>query len=538
LVYPANAAEPDDYWSGWRAWQRAEFATVPEPRIPPGTAKHPIDRFLSAHWALHKITPPEAVDDRTFARRVYLDVVGLLPTVEQLEGFVGDTDPAKRSKLVDSVLADKQGYAEHWMTFWNDLLRNDEQVMVAGLRKPITRWVYASLLENKPLDRFVAELLNPGAEGPDGFLKGVKWTGRINASQMPPMQAAQNVARVFLASSIKCASCHDSFINDWKLEAAYGLASFFAPENLEKHRCDQPTGKTVPPKFLFAGLGEVAPDADLTSRHRAVARMVTRPRNGRFAKTVVNRLWQRLLGRGLCEPVDDFDTYPPHSELLEWLAYDFMGHDYDVKHTLRLILLSRPYQAPLANSKPLMTTKAHRFLGPAERRLTAEQYLDAIAQVTGIWPETKDVVRVAVGNRQIRAWRHRTPNSLAMALGRPNREQVCTERNQESTVLQAVELVNGGVLATRLQHGARALLASDLGREGNTANVARTLYLRALGRLPNDEEIALASKLLSSPSEKPAKSEGLTPFSPAARQECWEDFLWILFLSPEFQFVR
>jgi hypothetical protein len=519
----ASAAEPDDYWRGWRARQRAELATLPKPRLPHGSAAQPIDRFLSAYWTLRQITPLAVVDHRTFARRVYLDVVGLLPTVKQLDGFVRDTDPAKRSKLVDSLLADRQGYAEHWITFWNDLLRNDEEIRLSGRRKPITRWLYTALLENKPLDLFVAELLNPGPDGPDGFLKGVKWTGQVSASQLAPIQAAQDVAQVFLASSIRCASCHDSFINEWKLEEAYGLASFFAPQNLEMHRCDRPTGKRVPPKFLFAGLGEVAANADMATRLRAVARMVTRPKNGRFARAIVNRLWQRLLGRGLCEPVDDFDTKQPKSELLDWLAHDFMAHDYDVKHALRLILLSRLYQAPVAQSKSL---PAH-FLGPVARRLTAEQYLDAVAQVTEYWAKTKAVMNVAVSNPQIRAWRHRTSNNLAIALGRPNREHVCTERNQESTVLQALELINGSVLATHLKEGARVLLASDLGRVQDTSQAASTLYLRALGRLPNDEEIAVARGLLGFPNEKPA-----------ARQEGWEDFLWILCMSPEFQFVR
>ena len=522
----ASAAEPDDSRSGWRARQRAEWATLPEPPIPPGRDRNPIDRFLSAHWSSHQVPPPGAVDDRTFARRAYLDVVGLLPTVQQLEGFARDADPDRRGKLVDSLLSDRQGYAEHWMTFWNDLLRNDEQITVGGQRRPITGWLYASLQENKPLDLFVAELLNPGDDGPTGYLRGVRWLGRVNASQTPPMQAAQNVAQVFLASSIRCASCHNSFINPWKLEDAYGLASFFVPLDLEMHRCDRPTGKRAPPKFLFPGLGEVAPDADLASRRLAVAQMVTRPRNGRFAQAMVNRLWKRLLGRGLSEPVDDFDTQPPSSDLLEWLAYDFMGHDYDVKHTLRLILRSRLYQAPVAGSPPLGAWEGPVLIGPSGRRLTSEQFLDAVAQVTGSWPQT-DVMKVTVTNPYIRAWRHRTPDRLATALSRPNREQVCTERNQESTVLQALELVNGSVLAARLREGARTLLASDLGREPDPAQVARVLYLRALCRVPDDAEVAVAGRLLGFPTEPPA-----------ARQQDWEDFLWILFMSPEFSFVR
>jgi hypothetical protein len=124
----------------------------------------------------------------------------------------------------------------------------------------------------------------------------------------------------------------------------------------------------------------------------------------------------------------------------------------------------------------------------------------------------------------VRAWRHKKPESLATALGRPNREQVCTDRNQESTVLQALELVNGEPLTGRLRAGAKALLASPLGKD-DTAKVTRTLYLRALGRPPSDEELVLAKPLLGAPKD-------------TNRQEGWEDYLWMLFMSPEFQFVR
>jgi hypothetical protein len=525
LLGTTPAAEPDSFWRGWRNRQRAELATLPKPAEPPPGAGTPIDRFLAATWARQGVAAPPLVEDRVFARRAYLDVVGLLPTPEQLERFERDRSPDKRARLVDALLADNLGYAEHWMTFWNDLLRNDEQTNIDGLRKPITPWLFAALRDNKPLDLLVAELLNPGPDGPDGYLKGVNWRGRVNASQTPPIQAAQNVSQVFLASSLKCASCHDSFINEWKLEQAYGLASFFSPHNLEMARCDKPTGKVVPAKFLFAGLGEVPADADLLTRHQAVARMVTRPKDPRFGKTVVNRFWKRLLGRGLFEPVDNFDDNPPESALLDWLAYDFMNHDYDARHTLREILLSRVYQAPVATPKPAKKGAAP-VLGPVERRLTAEQYLDGIAVVTGYWPQTA-TMKVAVPNPHIRAWRYKKPDSLATALGRPNREQVCTVRDQESTVLQELELVNGTVLAARLHEGARVLQASDLGREADERKLVRALYLRALGREPQEDEVATVAPMLAPGHAKPS-----------ARTEGWEDVLWILFQSPEFQFVH
>src|SRR5579884_2054478 len=529
-VFPiaARAQSPEIqhlYWTVWRSSQRAELAALPKPPQPPAGPGLAVDRFVRADWARHKVQPPSIVNDRTFVRRVYLDVIGLLPTPEQLERFERDPSPDKRAKLVDALLADNQDYAEHWMSFWNDLLRNDEQTNIDGLRKPITQWLFPSILHNKPIDRFVAELLNPGPTGPDGYLKGVNWRGRVNASQMPPVQAAQNVCQVFLASSIKCASCHNSFINQWKLKDAYGMASFFAPQNLEMARCEKPTGRIVPPRFLFPDLGTVPASADLTTRHQAVAHMVTRPRNPRFARTIVNRLWQRLLGRGIFEPVDDVDdTKASHSDLLDWLAYDFMSHDYDIKHTLRQILLSRVYQAPV--TAPPKKDQEPLWLGPLERRMSSEQYLDSIAQVTGYWPAVP-VMNVSVQDLHIRAWRHRHPAALASALGRPNREQVCTVRDDESSVLQALELTNGKALSERLHNGAKQLLASDLGRQADAGRVVDTLYLRAFGRLPSEDERTLAMPLVGTPKE---------PLS--QREANWEDLLWVMFASPELQFIR
>jgi hypothetical protein len=138
-----SAASPDDEWTGWRARQQAELATLPKPQALPKGAGSPIDRFLGVEAA--------PVGDAAFARRVYLDVIGLPPTIEQLDQFVNDQRPDKRTRLVDALLADKQGYAEHWMTFWNDLLRNDEQTNIDGLRKPITPWLYQSLLDQMRL---------------------------------------------------------------------------------------------------------------------------------------------------------------------------------------------------------------------------------------------------------------------------------------------------------------------------------------------------------------------------------------------------
>ena len=182
----------------------------------------------------------------------YLDLWGLSPTPTQLAQFLNDTQPGKRDRLVDALLSDRRNYSEHWISFWNDLLRNDEGVVYHGERQTITTWLLKALENNLPYDQFVTALLNPEKpEDPRGYLIGVNWRGDVSASQIPPVQAAQNSAQVFMGINLKCASCHDSFINQWKLRDSYGLASFFSEKELELVRCDVKLGEKPKPSFCI-----------------------------------------------------------------------------------------------------------------------------------------------------------------------------------------------------------------------------------------------------------------------------------------------
>jgi hypothetical protein len=173
-----------------------------------------------------------------------LDVVGLIPSPEEIRAFTADTVADKRAILVKKLLNRNVDYAQHWLTFWNDALRNDYTGTgyITGGRFDITTWLYQSLKANKPYNRFVRELISPTKES-EGFIRGIRWRGTINSSQRVEMQAAQNVSQVLLGLNLKCASCHDSFISDWKLADSYAFANVFADTTLEIHRCDKPTGK-------------------------------------------------------------------------------------------------------------------------------------------------------------------------------------------------------------------------------------------------------------------------------------------------------
>ncbi|MDP7048531.1 MAG: DUF1553 domain-containing protein [Verrucomicrobiota bacterium] len=374
-------------------WEEgANFAKAPvlnlkpnRPELPGPEVGHPIDRLLKPYFEKHSVKASAVVSDRIFARRVYLDTIGLLPPVDELEAFVLDADTGKRRKLVRRLLDDRKSYAEHWLAFWNDILRNDYAGTgyIDGGRKQITGWLYGSLFNNKPYDRFVYELVNP-TEHSQGFTKGIVWRGVVNASQKPQMQAAQHISQIFMGVNLKCASCHDSFINDWSLADAYALASVYADKPLEMIECDKPTGKISDVRFIHPELGKIDSKADKATRIRQLAEAVTSPNNGRLSRTMVNRLWARFLGRGFVEPVDDMENESWNTDLLDLLASDLADNGYDLKSTMEQIMTSRAYQMPAVNGSE-QAEKEFVFRGPLVRRMSAEQFVDAVATLTGHW---------------------------------------------------------------------------------------------------------------------------------------------------------
>jgi hypothetical protein len=196
------------------------------------------------------------------------------------------------------------------------------------------------------------------------------------------MQAAQNISQVFMGINLKCASCHDSFINDWQLADSYGLANIYSDEALEIAQCDKLTGKKAATKFLFPELGAVPSTTNREVRLAALAQIVTSKQDGRLTRTFVNRLWQKFVGRGLIEPVDDMDQLAWNQDLLDWLAEDLVANHYDVKHTIALILTSDAYQLPAQDYGE--NAKEYVFHGPSVRRMSAEEFRDALTSLTGV----------------------------------------------------------------------------------------------------------------------------------------------------------
>ncbi|HVA46958.1 MAG TPA: DUF1549 and DUF1553 domain-containing protein [Pirellulales bacterium] len=513
---------------------------LPAPPSPPKVAwsptgkqtvnLNPLDRFIYAGWQAAKLRqasrPPELCDDATFCRRVYLDLTGVIPGPLEVNRFLAHRSPQKRAELIDQLLARDADYAAHWTPFWEDALASQPVLSQGGIptRGNYREWIYDSLKENRPYDVMLAELIDPSmprrhrAVTEDLF--GVKYAIEYvrNEDHTVTLQTAANIGQVFLGTSMKCASCHDHFDNpEWTQQRFVGFASLFAPADLELMRCDVHLGKTVPARFPFefAGADQTVP-GDLDGRLQLAARLLVDPLNARFAQTIVNRLWKRYLGLGLIEPADDFreDVPASHPDLLAWLAYDFVEHGCDLKHTVRLILSSRTYQHRYDSSLEDHFDAADRtapryFRSPALRRLTAEQQLDS--------------VRMALSGKlgpQQRCYLDARSTALMRALGRPDsRNEISTSRSDDFGVVSALELLNGPELHEVLKDTELSLKPAV---RHDPRRLVDQLYLQVLSRHATTEEKKFAARWLA---------------DDASQEEAIRDLLWVLICSPEFQYV-
>jgi uncharacterized membrane protein len=521
------------------------------PALPASNLQNPVDKWVNDYFKKKNITWPSIVDDKTYLRRIYLDIIGLVPTPQEQEAFAQDTRPDKRAIWVRQLLNREDDYAMHWLTFWNDALRNDYSGTgyITGGRFDITNWLYTAIKTNKPYNQFVKELINPAKES-KGFIAGIKWRGTINASQRTEMQAAQNVAQVFLGLNLKCASCHDSFISDWKLSDAYAFANIFADSTLEINRCDKPTGKMASTRILWQELGTIDSTALTAVKLQQLADNLTKPANGRLYRTIVNRIWAQMMGRGIVEPVDAMDNEAWNQDLLDWLSSDFVAKNYNIKELIYQIATSKTYQLPSVGVKDAnkIIAQDYEFKGMLRRRMSAEQFTDAISSIIEpVFPDSalhfdpfnpdkskkaKDankvvkLVKDAEANTQEDKVKSNMPfiraslvknNSFLTALGRPNRETVSTGRDSRANLLQALELTNGERLNEVLKRGAlnwqRNYKQSEV--------IIKEIYSKALNREPQPKEMKIAREALG---EKPG-AEGI------------QDLFWAVVLLPEFQII-
>lgn len=487
-----------------------------EVKPPPGRG-HPIDRILKPYFAERGITPPRPVSDEAFARRVYYDAIGLPTTPEELSRFLNDRAPDRRARLIRRALDDHPAYVGHWMTFWSDHFQVGSSIAGSVFNGDATAaprdWLRNQLTAGKGYNYFVNDVIAGGFL--DLYGRSLAPPGEeTSAALSAPMQSATMVSHVFLGVQLKCASCHDSFIDRWSMEHAWGLASALTGGDLEIERCGRPTGRSVGPGFLFPEIGAIDPKLDRSVRLRRVAQLVVDGRNGLYHRTIANRIWARLFGRGLIEPLDEMIEHEAwHPELLEWLAKEIRRQGYDMKKFLHVIMTSDAYRFP-GVARPGRPDEGYMFKGPEIRRLTAEQFVDTILLLSEP-PGTPE----KPSRPRHRAWQFRNDN-LMTALARPSRDAIVTARDETAHPLQAFELINGPTLNDRLKT-ATASLKANLGRLETDAFIER-VYRQLLSRDPAPRERKIATAMLA----------------PNRSADAISDWIWALIALPEFQLLH
>ncbi|MCB9937429.1 MAG: DUF1549 domain-containing protein [Planctomycetaceae bacterium] len=414
-----------------------------------------IDRHVFARLQQLQIQPSPRSVDSEFIRRVYLDVIGVLPSRSETEAFLADGDSNKRHKLIDRLL-ERDEYAEFWAQKWSDLLRiKSSKLSASGVHK-FHRWIVRAMQENIPYDQIATELLTA---------RGSTFTNppaNFYRAMADPNDCAESVSQLFLGIRIQCAKCHNHPFDRWSQDNYYGIGAFFSRVQRKPIGGDgdvfvwldrgseatQPrTGQLIRPWLPLTG--DIDPLAD-TDRRRLFADWLISSENPFFARVAVNRIWAHLLGRGIVDPVDDFraDNPASHPELLDALAQTFVETGYDQKELIRTILKSQVYQLS-SKTNDSNQQDGKYFSHVYARPLGAEQLFDAVCHTTGV-PE-----RFANLPENTRATNLPSPefgNEFLSVFGQPARNTVCEcERSDDSKLAQALQLINGSLIPQKLR---------------------------------------------------------------------------------------
>ena len=504
-------------------------AIVPRAEIIAPYPAFPENNFIDGHVIrkLKKlnIAPSELCSDSDYLRRVYLDVIGTLPTADEARRFFADKRVNKRELLVEELLA-RPEFADYWALKWADLLRVDRQALGHKKAYAYYRWIRESIAANKPFDQFARELLT--AEGP------LEETGPANFYKVvtKPGETASTISQVLLGVRIACAECHHHPYDRWSQTDYVGMTAFFTPLSVKPSARGESvqamgdpvskhprTGEVIQPYALATKMPEKAPSGD---RRVVLAEWLTSPANPYFARNLANRMWAHFLGRGLVEPIDDVrDTNPPSNpELLDALAKNVIDTKFDVKQLIRAITKSRTYQL---SSKPNSTNEKDElnYSRALFRRIDAEVMLDMVSQTTGV---AEKFGGAPPDTRAIQLWDSKVTHYFLKLYGRPQRATACEcERSHEPSVSQVLHLLNAPEIHAKLSHE-RGNIAKWVREKKSDADLVETLYLTYYSRLPDDAERRTALQHLQRHATE--------------RRLAAEDLAWTLMNTLEFVFKR
>lgn len=494
-----------------------------------------IDRALEEAWSRSNVRPARGADDAEYLRRVYLDLVGKIPTAAEAREFLEDPTPAaeKRRKLVERLL-DSSAYLTRATETYRAMLlpEADTDARVRGLASTFDAWLRKRVAENAGYDAIVRDVLTVRLGG-RGRRAGNPLDPRADpsplafyvAKQAKPENLAASASRIFLGVRIECAQCHDHPFGKWKREEFWSLAAFFG--GVTQQGGDDVAGQiretATPREMVIPGSTRVVRAAVLgqqqeprwpggASGREVLAAWITAPENPFFARAAVNRVWSRFFGVGLVDPVDDMGDENPasHPELLDRLALEFRNHGYDLKYLIRAITASRAYGLTSAVGRSELAPP-QTFAAMPLRSLSADQLSASLAQAAGV----RASIRPGPGD-----------------VGGPDDrfDELFADRDEKPTegqtsILQALALMNGGFVAAATHPGTGDTLAAVAEAPYlDTAGRVEVLYLAALTRPPRPEERAAMTAYVDR-----AKTE-------AGRTEALADVFWALLNSPEFRF--
>jgi hypothetical protein len=491
--------------------------------FPKVTENNYIDTLVNAKLKKLRITPSEVCNDETYVRRVYIDIIGLLPTPDETKRFLESKASNKRELLVDELLGRKE-FVELWVLKWAELLqiRSSQQVSYKAMLL-YYEWLQDKIAKNVPMDQMVQELLS--AKG--GTFKNPATNYFQNETDT--LKTAENIAQVFMGMRIQCSQCHNHPFDRWKMDDYYGFAAFFS--QIGRKPADDPReivvfnsgggevahpvgGRVMKPKFL----GGAEPDCTGKDRREVLAKWLASPDNPYFATNLANIVWAHFFGMGIIHEVDDVRVSNPASnpELLAELGKKFTEYRYDFKKLVKDICTSRTYQLV---TQPNETNggDTRNFAKANVRRIRAETFLDCISEVT----ETKNKFPgLPLGARAVQIADGTTSTYFLTTFGRATRDTVCScEVKLEPTLSQSLHLLNGDTTSQKIQQG--DLIGRRLNEKKAPAEIIDELYTRCLARKPSPKEV---EKLQGQLAAEPDKKKGL------------EDVFWALLNSREFLF--
>jgi len=491
------------------------------------------------------------INGESFIRRVYLDTVGVPPTAEEAKRFFADKQADKRERLIDRLLEDDR-VADHWVSYWQDILAENPTLLnqSMGSTGPFRWFLYESLRDNKPVDRLITELIMMRGSAATGGSAAFALAGE---SDSPFAAKSHIVAAAFLGIELQCARCHDSPYHSTTQRDLYSLAAM-----MERKPVKVPNTSRVPDAFFekkgreslikvtlkpdelietawpFTAATGIEDNEQLDqylinhedTRERLAA-LITAPPNVRFGRVIVNRIWKRLMGSGLVEPVDDWEgRTPSHPEMLDWLANELVMHGYDLRHLMRSILTSQAYMRQANGNNYLAAEEQRFFNAPDRRRLTAEQVVDSLYVATGNRMDTEELTFVHDGQRPIdkrqslgfpnRAWmlaglnNERDRPSLSLPKARAvtdvmeafgwssNRQKPISVRDTAPNVLQPGIIANGTLVMTLTRAAYKTELAQLAIEADSPERLVDDLFLRVLCRYPNANERQVFVNVLTS----------------------------------------